>query len=363
MSFELVARHFFDGDELHVGTRVVVEDGVVTRTEPTQKSADVFLLSPGLVDIQMNGYGKHDVAVADKDTLLGLDQELGSHGTTSWCATFVTAPLDRMSHTLEKLHSVWAENAVPGFLGVHVEGPFLGHAPGAHRPDWIIPIDLEWLASLPASVAVITMGVEQEDLVTAIELLQSKGIITSLGHSRPSEKQFAEAVNAGASMVTHLFNGMSGIHHREEGLALSALLDPRVRLGLIADMVHVSPQAVALAFAASGDRRVCLVSDSVAWDSIWAKSRGIERRNGAPRLSDDTLAGSSASLAECVAAVVHRSGVPLDHALRAATSTPADLLRRRDVGRVRIGQSADLVAFDDALHVVNTWRRLPSIRA
>jgi N-acetylglucosamine-6-phosphate deacetylase len=360
---EIVSRQFFDGEELHGVTRLVIEDGVVLHWEPTQRTEDFFLISPGLVDVQMNGFGANDVAVANTATLLALDDELARHGTTSWCATFVTAPLDRMSGIIEKLHSIWDENVVPGFLGVHVEGPFLGHVPGAHRPEWIIPIDMDWLESLPASVAIITMGAEQEFIVPAVQLLLSKGIVTSLGHSRPTDEQSTAALNAGASMVTHLFNGMSGIHHRDDGLALSALLDSRVRLGLIADMVHVSPQAVALAFAAAGDRRVCLVSDSIAWQSTWAASRGIERREGAPRLPDDTLAGSSTPLSECVSAVVHRSGVPLLQALRAATSTPADLLGRRDVGRLTIGQPADFVAFDDSLHVVNTWRRLPSTRA
>lgn len=360
---EILTRQFFDGDEMHGPTRVIMENGVAVACEPTKKATDHYLVSPGLVDIQMNGFGENDVAVADLDTLLALDTELAQCGTTSWCGTIVTAPLERMSTTLSSLHQIWSQHAIVGFSGVHVEGPFLGSVPGAHRPDWIVSIDHKWLEGLAPSVVLITMGAEQPSLPSEVQYLQSKGIAVSLGHSRPTKEQFDDAVAAGAVMVTHVFNGMSGIHHRETGLALMALTSKKTTVGLIADMVHVSPEAVALAFAAKGERGVCLVSDSIAWSSPWASSRGIEVRDGSPRLPDGTLAGSSTPLAKCVANVVQQCGVSLPDALRAATSTPADVVGLRGVGRVIIGESADLIAFDESLHVVNTWRRLPSTRA
>lgn len=360
---EIVTRQFFDGDTLQGPSRVILEDGIVARIEDTTKECDFFLLSPGLIDVQMNGFGGHDVATADAATLTALDAELASLGTTSWCGTIVTAPLERLSETIDRLHRLWTQQTVSGFIGIHVEGPFLGLVPGAHRPDWIRPIELSWLRSLPESVRLVTMGAEQQEFTDATQILRSKDIVVSIGHSRPTAQQFTDAISSGASMVTHLYNGMSGVHHRDVGLALLAMTEPEVTVGLIGDMVHVSPQAVALAFAAKGHRGVCLVSDSVAWESPWARARGVEVRNGAPRLSDDTLAGSSAPLSECVANAVHRAGVPLDQALRAATSTPADLLGNSALGRVRQGHSQDLVAFDESLHVVNTWRRLPSLRA
>jgi N-acetylglucosamine-6-phosphate deacetylase len=163
-------------------------------------------------------------------------------------------------------------------------------------------------------------------------------------------------------MVTHLFNGMSGVHHRDDGVALSALTDVRVVAGMIADGVHVSPRAMALAYAAKTARGVCLVSDSIAWESEWATKMNVVLRDGAPRLPDGTIAGSSATLASCVRNVVARSGVSREDAIASATSTPSDLVGFPQTGRVKPGQQSELICFDDDLHVVEVHRRLVSLR-
>ena len=161
--------------------------------------------------------------------------------------------------------------------------------------------------------------------------------------------------------MTHLYNAMSGVHHRQDGVALSALTDPRVTAGLIADMCHVSAPAVRLAFLAK-PAEIALVSDSIAWNSQWANRMSVEVRDGAPRLPDGTLAGSSTSLAECVRRTVQMAGVDISVALRAATSTPARVVGRTDVGHLVTGRSCDIVAFDRDLHVCATWSRLVSSR-
>lgn len=159
-------------------------------------------------------------------------------------------------------------------------------------------------------------------------------------------------------MVTHLWNGMSGIHHRDDGMALAALLDDRVATGLIADMTHVRPEAVALAFRAKRGRGVVLVSDTVAWESEWARTRGVTLVDGAPRLHDGTLAGSATPLAECVRRAVQISSVELVSALRAATSSPADVIGDGSVGRIRVGAACDILTFDEAPSVVRAACRL-----
>ena len=363
MSHEILTRHFFDGDTLHGQSRLIVEDSVLVSIEPTSDASNFYLVTPGLVDIQMNGFGEHDVSAADSESIKALDVELARAGTTSWCATVVTSPLQQLSDVLWRLHEIWLSSDVQGFLGVHLEGPFLGGVPGAHRPEWIIPFDFEWLTQLMPSVRLMTVGAEQEFITEASALLKDRGIAISIGHSSPTTQQFNDAVGAGASMVTHLYNGMSGVHHRDAGLALLALTDPRVTVGLIGDLVHVSPEAISLAYQAKGVRGVCLVSDSIAWASQRAKTRGIEVKGGAARLPNGTLAGSCTPLAECLARVVLQCGVNLVDALRSATSVPADLVGANGIGRAQTGNVVDLVAFDDSLHVVNTWRRLPSVRA
>lgn len=360
---EYTTLRFFDGVHLHGPTRIRTSRGVVTAIESFDGTPEHYLLSPGFLDIQMNGFGAHRVAGASVDELRALGEELSRLGTTSWLGTIVTAPLEKLTVCLDSLHDAISGGIVPGLLGIHIEGPFLGEAPGAHNPQWIIPFDQKWLSLLPKSVRLITVAAEQDNAPEFISSLVERGVCIALGHSQPTAIQFQSCIDAGATMVTHLFNGMSGVHHRQEGLALMALTTDHVAAGLIADLVHVSPSAIRLAFAAKGSRLICLVSDSVDWLSSSAQKRGVEVRDGAPRLTNGILAGSCTPLAQCVANVVHVCGVPLEDALRAATSTPADVIKLSGAGRIVVGQSCDLIALNAELLVVDTWRALPSVRA
>jgi N-acetylglucosamine-6-phosphate deacetylase len=337
----------------------VADSGIVESIDEHVGASEFPLVCPGFVDIQMNGFENVHVANASTEDLSRLDQWLLERGTTSWLGTIVTAPLERMSASLVSLHESFQTGRVQGFVGIHVEGPFLGAAPGAHPVKHIIACDLDWLSQLVPSVRLVTVAPEQIDVIPAIRLLCERNITVSLGHSRPTKSQFDDAVDAGGTMVTHLFNGMSGVHHRDPGLAMWALNDERVSCGLIADGIHVHADAMALAFRAAGTR-ICLVSDSVSWETSSGPRLGVEIRNGAPRLVDDTLAGSCTPLGECVQRVVSECGVSLDSALASATSIPADLVGLSEIGRIRRGQKADLLALDTDLSVLKAWRRLPS---
>lgn len=363
MADTLSCEKFFDGSTLHGASRIDIVDGVVTNIEPHGGRCDAHLISPGLVDLQVNGWDDVDVATASTADLERMGRMLATVGTTAWLGTFVTGPIPDMTSSVQRLDEARSTGSIPGFVGVHIEGPFLGSSPGAHRRKHIIKPDLAWIESLPSSVRLLTIAPESELAVRAIEILVDKGIVASLGHSRPDRISFDAAVTAGARMTTHLFNGMSGIHHRDGGLALWSLVSPKIAYGLIADMVHVAPEAVALALSVDAGARACLVSDSVAWRSPWASARGVRIIDGAPRLPDGTLAGSSTPLAECLRLAVTMARVPPSIALAAATSVPARVIGENDLGRLRVGGPADLVLFDTDLHVVDTRTRLPSARA
>lgn len=358
---QIAAASLFDGDTMHGPTQLTVEDGIVTSIKPCPPaSATHHLVAPGLVDLQMNGWDTVDVAGADRDSIDVLDGMLASEGTMHWLGTLTTDSLQRLTAKLELLHTIVADGGT-GCMGIHLEGPFLGAATGAHPRSHVAPMDRGWITSLPSSVRLVTMGAEIEGFGDASGLLGARGTVVSIGHSRPDARQFGAAVAAGASMVTHLFNAMSGVHHREDGLALLALTDRRVRVGLIADMIHVSPAAVQLTFLAK-PQGVCLVSDSVAWNGTWAVARGVTVEQGAPRLPDGTLAGSSTSLLGCVRNVVTRCGVDISTALRAATSTPARLIGREDIGVITVGSRFTAVSLDEHLGVSAVWRGLQSAR-
>lgn len=359
----LTTKNFFDGHTLHGPSALSLNDGHISKIENYLGAPEFHLLSPGFLDLQMNGFDAVDISDATVEQLIDLDNQLLALGTTHWLATVITAPLDRLEQRVRFLDDVCRSGRVPGLVGIHIEGPFLGRAPGAHNTEWIVPIDMEWLHRLPDSVRLITIAPEQEQAIAATSYLVGRGIAVSMGHTRPSATEMELMIVAGANMVTHLYNGMSGVHHRDTGMALRALVDPRISTGLIADMAHVSPDAVRLAFAAKGGDGVCLVSDTVAWNTERAKRRGIQIVNGSPQLVDGTLAGSSTSLSQCVQRSVDVAGVGLEDALKAATVTPSRLLQHPEYSRVAEGDSANLVAMNDALCVTGAWRALVSHRA
>lgn len=324
--------------------------------ESCSGSTDVDLLAPGFVDLQVNGIDDIDVSTAVDSDWDRLDQMLVAHGVTTWCPTLVTMPLDRYAAPLRRIAAAMHRegSARPAIAGVHLEGPFLGGAPGAHPRDLIVDVDIEWLDALPSHVAMVTLGAEQPLAAEAIDRLHRRGVLVSIGHTTAGDGDLDRAVVRGAIMVTHLFNGMSGLHHRTPGVAAWALTHPTVSASIIADGVHVHPRMVRLAFQTLGPDRIVLVTDSVAWRSGSVGPIGIELRDGAPRLPDGTLAGSAltmdAAVGTCVAA-----GVPLETALSAASTNPARLLGLHDRGTIEPGSRADLVALTCDLEVTAVW--------
>jgi N-acetylglucosamine-6-phosphate deacetylase len=286
-----------------------------------------------------------------------MDDLLLAQGVTGWCPTLVTAPLDRYARPLARIAEAAADRRPgrPAILGAHLEGPFLGGAPGAHRREHLVPVDLDWLAALPPIVKVVTLAPELDRATDAIRLLRDRHVLVSLGHSTATLEQTKAAADAGARLVTHLFNGMGPLHHRRPGLLGGALADDRLTPSLIADGVHVHPAALRLAARAKGPGGWCLVTDAVGWRHGNLAEGRVTMVEGAPRLADGTIAGSAVGMDAAVRRLVEECEIPLDEALAAATSTPARLLGLGDRGRIVPGCRADLVALTPDLHVEEVW--------
>ena len=335
---------------------MAIEGECIVAITPCVGTTDVATLTAGFVDLQVNGIDDVDCATAAGDDWERLDRLLLAQGVTTWCPTLVTMPLDRYGAALRRVGVARGRDrgVRPAIAGVHLEGPFLGGAPGAHPRDLIIDIDLEWIEVLPPHIAMVTLGAEQPLAAEATQMLRQHGVLVSIGHTTATDDLLDRTVDHGAQMVTHLFNGMSGLHHRSPGVAAWALTHPTVSASIIADGVHVHPRMLKLAMDTLGRHRAVLVTDSVAWRSGGIGAIGIGLFDGAPRLSDGTLAGSAltmdAALRTCVAA-----GVPLEVALTAASTNPAKLLGLQDRGRIEIGRRADLVALSDELAVHAVW--------
>jgi N-acetylglucosamine-6-phosphate deacetylase len=336
--------------------RVHVDAGMISAVEPLSTARTTRRIVAGFVDLQVNGIADVDVAHADGHDWDRLDDLLVAQGVTTWCPTLVTMPLHRYAPPLQRIAAAMTRPAAarPTIAGVHLEGPFLGRSPGAHPPSWIVPIDLAWLAALPAHVAIVTLAGEQPSAAEATAMLTAAGRLVSVGHTQCTADEFDACVAAGARLTTHLFNGMSGVHHRSPGVAVFAMTNPRVSASLIADGVHVHPRVLRLAAQALGVDRTVLVTDAVAWRAGTVGAIGMEFRDGAPRLPDGTLAGSAVTMDAAVRELVG-AGVPLADALRAASTNPARLLGLHDRGTVEVGRRADLVALDEALTVEAVW--------
>ncbi len=330
--------------------------GLITRIDPIGSDFADVLLAPGFVDLQVNGIGAIDVADANDDDWFVLDQSLLKQGVTTWCPTLISAPLDSYGKKFARITKAQNRSTAlrPTIAGIHLEGPFLGDSIGAHDPRFIQDANTAWLAHLPDNVRIVTIAPENATAMSAIAAMSDRHIVVSIGHSRAADIVTLQAIDAGARLVTHLFNGMSGVHHRSDGVALVALTDERVAASLIADLVHVQPRAITLAFRAKPDG-IALVTDSVAYSSDSAKQRGIELIGGAPRLADGTLAGSALTMNAAIRNVVSHCSVDRHSALRAATATPARILGLVDRGSIKIGSRADLIALDSNFDIRGVW--------
>lgn len=377
------ARTLFDGFEVRGPSIVEIADGAIAgiSTETLRESdlhgscdAVVDLLAPGFVDIQVNGWESSDVADGTTDSLDRLCATLASLGTTSFLATLTTARLDRLNERLTALDEAIAgrraggtDGASANAVGIHLEGPFLGSRHGAHPGTAVLDVDdrtAQWIDALPGSVRLVTLGCEAPEAPAAIGALVHRGIVAALGHTAPDESAFSRAVAAGASLVTHLYNAMSGVHHRDDGLAAMALTTDAMNVSLIADGVHVGRRAATIAFRTKPAGTVALVSDAVAWAAPRLLDAGATLgADGAVRLPNGTLAGAATSVADGVRRLVADWGLGLGEVLRAATSTPARILGLTDRGRLDAGLRADLVALDDDLRLVAVWVGGRSARA
>ncbi|MBD2017353.1 N-acetylglucosamine-6-phosphate deacetylase [Microcoleus sp. FACHB-53] len=329
-------------------------------------------VSLGGVDLQINGglgLAFTDLSLDDKYTLKEICQYLWNQGVDAFLPTLVTTSVENIQRSL----SVMAEFTKGGredvaqILGVHLEGPFLNpQKRGAHPAEYLLPLTIDQvkrvLGDYAHIVKVMTLAPELDTTGEVIPYLRSLGITVSLGHSQATATQAEDAFKLGASMVTHAFNAMPGLHHREPGLLGAALIYPGVYCGLIADGQHVSPTMIQLLLRAGCyEKGLFLVSDALApiglsdgvypWDM-----RQIEVKNGTARLPDGTLAGTTLPLLVGVENLVQWGMCGVEEAIALATEAP-----RHAIGLpgMAVDQAANLLRWhvDEATSKL-TWQHL-----
>ena len=313
------------------------------------------LAVPGFVDLQVNGFAGVDLLGADRDGYARAGEALLATGTTAFQPTFVTAPADAVVAALRAMPS----GAIgPRVLGAHLEGPFLSpRYLGVHAAEYRRDPDTALLQTLLAAgpVRQMTLAPELPGALELVDALVERGITVSAGHSDATAAQAHLAFDRGVSTVTHVHNAMRPGTAREPGLAVAALARSDVTVQMIVDGHHLAPDTVRMAWRAAAGR-LALVSDAVAAAGLGdgdyvLGTRTVHAQGGVVRGPEGQLAGSVVTMIEAVRNL-HALGVALDKALGAASSVPARIAGRPDLGRLEPGAPADIVVLDDRLEVV-----------
>jgi N-acetylglucosamine-6-phosphate deacetylase len=330
----------------------IVEDRIARTGIPGPNGRGVA--APGFVDLQVNGFGGVDFLDSDAAGYRRAGEALLETGVTAYLPTFITTPTDQL---LAAIDEVPLDGIAPRILGIHLEGPFLApgrlgtHPPLARRdPD---PALLEQLLG-SGRIRLMTLAPELEGADDLIDLLLRRGVTVSCGHTDATAEEAGAAFDRGVRTVTHLFNAMRPLRHRDPGIAGAALARDDVVVQIILDGVHLAPETARLIWRAAAGR-VALVTDAVSGAGVQDGSYSlggfeVKIRDGVARGPDGQLAGSVLTMIEAVRNL-HELGVPLGDALAAASTVPAGVLGLPDVGRLAPGSVADVVVVDDNLQI------------
>lgn len=345
----LTPRELISPAVIEIADGVVTAVGAASIAPPSAIPVDGVVM-PGLVDLQVNGFGGDAVTGGDAEAIERISSALLAVGVTAWLPTIVTCTEERRLASLDAVHSARRQVSPRSarILGAHVEGPWISrHRAGAHDVELIEPPEegriARTLSRHEGIVRIVTLAPEIPGGIEAVRQVVASGAIASLGHTDASYEVALEAVDAGARMVTHIFNAMRPLHHREPGVIAAALVDERIVAGLIADGVHLHPASIGLVLRIK-HHQVALVSDVVP---------GEVEAGSAARLEDGTLAGSLSGLDEGVR-VAFGTGCSLTDSVTAATRTPAALLGE-PCGRLAPGAPADLVVMSSDLRPQATY--------
>ncbi|HEX2728568.1 MAG TPA: N-acetylglucosamine-6-phosphate deacetylase, partial [Rubrobacteraceae bacterium] len=340
------------------------DESLATEADEIYDYAD-SLLVPGFVDLQVNGSFGVDVA-SEPERLPELSEKLLQTGTTSYLPTVISSLESLYENTLPELSlGIGGPPSGAVALGVHLEGPFLNlEKRGAHAASHISPPDefmLERLLDL-APVRMLTLAPELQGAEELMVRACDRGIAVSTGHSDASFEVAYRAFDHQVSCVTHLFNAMSPLHHREPGIPGAAFAHPLVVCGLIPDGLHVHPEVVGLAFRMLGPNRIYLTTDAMAAAGMPSgeyrlATRTVYLESGIPRLGSGAIAGSVLTMNEAFQNILAFTGCTIPEAVRMASTTPARLIGEgKRKGRLTPGYDADVAVLAPDFSVEAVWR-------
>ncbi|HEY6960312.1 MAG TPA: N-acetylglucosamine-6-phosphate deacetylase [Gaiellaceae bacterium] len=341
-------------DGVFVAGDVEVADGCVVAVGLGGGAGRGFAV-PGFVDLQVNGFGGVDFLDADSDGYRRAGEALLQTGVTAYLPTLITSPEEQV---LAAMREVPVDvTARPRILGMHLEGPFLSPTRlGTHEATARRDPDVELLERLldAGPVRLMTLAPELAGADALVDRLLARGIVVSLGHTDATAADANAAFDRGARSVTHLFNAMRPLFHRDPGIVGAALARDDVFVSIIVDGIHLAPETARTVWNAARGRTV-LVTDAIAaapraFGTSTLGELDLQVHEGAVRGPDGVLAGSVLAMIEAVRNL-HALGVPIEDAVAAATTAPARVLGEPELGRIDVGLPADLVVLNDRIEI------------
>lgn len=363
MKTALINATIFTGEKMLVNQALLLKDGLVfSITEPSQIPEDFqitdlqdLIIAPGLLDLQIYGSGgKMFGAVPDTEGLEQMENDLLSQGTTGFLATSATNSDEVVLNAIDSAKE-YRKKAKGNFMGIHLEGPYLNaKRKGAHPEEYIKKGTLSeiksWIERAEGEIRMMTIAPELQDQ-DLIDYLHSNNIIISAGHSNATYEEALGFLNQPVMAATHLFNAMPPIHHREPGL-VPAIFKKKPYTSIVADGVHVSFPMIDLAKRELGNR-LFLITDAVTETSegiyphVFTGDRYV--------MPDGTLSGSCLTMLKAVENCVLKVGIPLEEALRMASTYPAQLLNDPERGVLKTGSRADIIVLNKDLQYHSSY--------
>jgi len=347
---------------------VRVEGQVITEIGENLTGGDVIDLSgkyllPGFIDTHI--HGAFGVRPSDPNPDLNqMTRFEATQGVTSIALTTDTSSFPVLLSQIDRIRNFSKVSEGTKVVAIHAEGPFISlEKKGAMNPAYIQELDTEKFDEMAAHadglLKIITIAPEKAGSEAFIQHAVNKGVIVSLGHTNATYEEAKRAIDAGASRLTHTFNAMRSLNHREPGVLGAGLENKKVTCEMICDYVHLHPSTIRLIYAAKGADNCVMISDSGHAAGITVSQfevDGIMRyvKDGVVRLADGTIAGSAKTLKDGVQNLL-RDGVPMGDVAKMASFNPAKSIGlEKQIGSIQVGKMADLVILDAAYEVVNT---------
>lgn len=324
--------------------------------------ADGKYVIPGLIDMHIHGYCGDDVCDISGDSIKNIAKKLPSNGVTAWCPTTMTVDVDNIVKTLNSIRNY--KDSVKGakILGVNVEGPFINPAKkGAQSEENILSPDAEFILGYKDIVKLVTVAPEMEGGIDFVQRVTTESNITvSIGHTMADYSCTKKAIESGARNITHLFNAMSPLSHREVGVVGAALENDCISCEIIADTFHIDTALYKMLARAKGDKLIlitdCMRAGGLSDGEYTLCGQTVSVCGIECRLKDGTIAGSVLKLNKAVYNFMKYSEVPIWQAVNMASLYPARVLGEdKSIGSISVGKAADIVIVDKKMDVISTF--------